>query len=142
MEALRVGQSPQARKTMAKIKNYTQRAIEYAIAGGWEHGHLGPDFFQNKNFREWKKYTINHPDPQRFFLEPAFWKGLRNGLRAKEPRHYWHKTKDKDNMAKVTLVDWFENTMHSFVDHLLTGQTMEAFFRELIEHHTRKKVGS
>lgn len=111
--------------------SYTEKAVELAIAGGWNPSHMQPDFFGTLS--KWKKYTIYHPDKHKFFLDPKFWLGLQKALKAKEPRHKWTKKNGAD--TSYTLADWFENTMHSFIDHLLSGVSMEEFFRQLIIYH-------
>ena len=119
-----------------KRRNYTERAIELAIAGGWEHNHLAPGFFKHKNMVEWKKYTIYHPDPKIFFLDPKFWQALQRAIDAKEPKHCWEKIHTSG--MRVFFKDWFENTMHSFMDHMISAQPMESFFEELLTHHKAK----
>lgn len=120
---------------MAKKKNYTERAIEYAIAGGWPYENMGPDFFQKKHMIEWRKFTIYHPQPKLFFLDPLFWKGLAVGLQASESEHRW--IKRNKHGIEISILDWWSNMMHSFIDHLLEGKVAESFFEDLLTHYAK-----
>ena len=117
---------------MAKM-NYTQKALDYAIKGGWDFSKYGDTIFRAKNVNEWRKYTLNHPDPHKFFLDPNFWQSLQRGLGAQKSKHEWVR---KDGTI-TNILHWWGNTMHSFLDHLMDGRNLESFFEELIEHHKK-----
>lgn len=122
-----------------KEKNYTQRAIEYAIAGGWEPDYLPAEFYQNKSMEEWKHYAVNHENPKVFFHDPKFWQSMERGLKSAlnmdavtsvlKPKHYW----TKKNHQEVSILDWASNTAHSMWDHLFDGKELDSFFQEVIE---------
>lgn len=109
--------------------NYTQKAVELAIKGGWNPKRMAPGFLDN--LLPWRMYTIYQRDKHKFFLDVEFWRGLEKGLRAKQPKHYWVK---KDS-TETAILDWVGNTMHSLMDHLLSGDVLESFFKQLLKYH-------
>lgn len=116
-----------------------KEAIQKAIEGGWipfgekitewefYDGILKVFALDGKKHRL-KEYYLQ----EQIILDPFFWQALGKveGWDTSNMKQWWQKSDIRD---KITLLDRWENEMHSFIDHIAGGGDVDSFFKKLLK---------
>lgn len=117
-----------------------KEAIQRAIKGGWKPK---TSVFRNSKTQKHilETFTFCYPDEEsirqhkhfyEYFLDPLFWQALGKveGWDTSNMKQWWQKCDIRD---RITLLDRWENEMHSFIDHIAGAGDVDSFFKELLK---------
>ncbi len=117
--------------------NYTAQAIKLAIENGygpsWWRSRIKerPDFHTEWTGYEWEE-VFSSEAQRKFFLDPLFWQALGKGLG-------WDKEPQDACEECGASLGGYEESWHSFIDHLAEGKDPESFFKNILPPQSQEK---
>lgn len=110
-----------------------EEAIKKAIEAGYIGTQVTEKTWSGINTDTLKKF------PQLVLLDPLFWQALQKT----QPSWRRKKATNGKEVGKIVLrspfgyaldknVEWWEYTMHRFIDHLAQGKSADSFFKDLL----------